>query len=186
MEDFYRKWLKQHQEDNEKARQSLNLNLIRDEEHSNNNNEDATLEDQSTSRQQSVNLDSNKILPLTPDLSKNIVYQNDKMQLYIENGTHKHQIKFRLQDHLFYIKIKLIDNSAEPPLLRDILEFLEMAFHHVLTHIRKFYKEEDHNVAFLTLYQKPMISGLNTGTYFSFFTKILFLNYYVNILSEND
>jgi len=61
------------------------------------------------------------------------------------------------------MKIRLLNPKEEPPLLRDIVEFLEVAFNHVLKEIRQFYKPEDHNIAFLTLYQEPMISGLNTG-----------------------
>jgi hypothetical protein len=29
--------------------------------------------------------------------------------------------------------------------------------------VRQFYNSEEHNVAYLTLYQQPMINGLNTG-----------------------
>ncbi len=92
-----------------------------------------------------------------------IFYRNDKLELYIEKGSHMHQQRFRLQDHIFYMKIKLVNPKKNPPLLRDILQFLEEAFNHVLRDIRRFYKPEDHNIAFLTLYQHPMINGLNTG-----------------------
>jgi len=97
------------------------------------------------------------------DIKSDLVYKNNNMELYLEKGNHIHQIKFRLQDHLFYMKIKLIDSSSEPPLLRDILQFLERGFNYILEHLKKFYNNEDHNIAFLTLHQKPMISGLNTG-----------------------
>jgi hypothetical protein len=106
---------------------------------------------------------TNQVQNVHSDLRNSIIYQNDKLQLYLEKGDHVHQIRFRLQDHLFYMKIRLLNPKKEPPLLRDIVEFLEMAFNHVLKEIRRFYKPEDHNVAFLTLFQEPMISGLNTG-----------------------
>ena len=32
-----------------------------------------------------------------------------------------------------------------------------------LESIKTFYKPEDHNVAYLTLHQEPMVNGLNTG-----------------------
>ena len=72
--------------------------------------------------------------------------------------------KFLLNNLLFYIKLRLKDPHSEPPLLRDILDFLEIAFNHILTNIKQFYNSEDHNVVFLTLFQEPMINGLNTGT----------------------
>jgi hypothetical protein len=114
----------------------------------------------------------NQNLPINTnnDLQNQIIYQNNQLQLYLEKGNHIHQIRFRLQDHLFYMKIKLINPNADPPLLRDILDFLENAFDYVLQEIRTFYKPEDHNIAFLTLFQQPMISGLNTGKNYYIFS----------------
>ncbi len=114
----------------------------------------------------------NQNLPINTnnDLRNQIIYQNNQLQLYLEKGNHIHQIRFRLQDHLFYMKIKLINPNADPPLLRDILDFLENAFDYVLQEIRTFYKPEDHNIAFLTLFQQPMISGLNTGKNYYIFS----------------
>ena len=63
-----------------------------------------------------------------PENINDIVYENDQMQLIIEKGTHLRQIKFRLEDHMFHMKIKLKDTSKKHPLLRDILQFLEIAF----------------------------------------------------------
>ena len=91
-----------------------------------------------------------------------LFYENDKFQMFIEKTNHIKQIKFRLQDHLFHMKIQL-KRGVEAPLMRDILNFLQIGFNHILTNIKKFYKAEDHNIAFLTLYQEPMINGLNTG-----------------------
>ena len=90
------------------------------------------------------------------------VYENDQLQLFIVKANHIRQKKFRLEDHMFHMKINL-KSGVEPPLLRDILNFLEIGFNHILTNIKSFYKPEDHNIAFLTLYQEPMINGLNTG-----------------------
>ena len=91
-----------------------------------------------------------------------LFYENEQLQMFIEKADHIKQIKFRLQDHLFHMKIQL-KPGVEPPLMRDILNFLEIGFNHILTNIKTFYKPEDHNIAFLTLYQEPMINGLNTG-----------------------
>ena len=49
------------------------------------------------------------------------------------------------------------------PLLRDIFDFLEKAISFILSQVKNLYNANDHNIAFLTLYQKPMINGLNTG-----------------------
>ena len=63
---------------------------------------------------------------------------------------------------MFHMKIEL-KPRVEAPLLREILSFLEIGFNHILLNLKKFYKAEDHNIAFLTLFQEPMINGLNTG-----------------------
>jgi len=93
--------------------------------------------------QQSPNVQSstNQVQNVRSDLRNQIIYQNDKLQLYLEKGDHVHQIRFRLQDHLFYMKIRLLNPKEEPPLLRDIVEFLELAFNHVLKEIRRSYKQ---------------------------------------------
>ena len=93
----------------------------------------------------------------------NIIFEDGNLQLTIEKGNHIKQRKFRLEDHLFYVKIKLKNPHSDVPLLRDILNFLEVGFDYIINEVRKFYKNEEHNIAFLTLYQQPMISGLNTG-----------------------
>jgi hypothetical protein len=148
METFYKHWLEKNKKENNQALSDLNT-------HQSNASENKVQSEEENN--------SNDVLP-TSDLRNNIIYQNNQMQLYLEKGQHQRQIRFQLQDHLYFMKIKLIDSNAEPPLLRDILDFLEQAFNHILLEVRKFYKPEDHNVAFLTLYQEPMISGLNTGT----------------------
>ena len=40
---------------------------------------------------------------------------------------------------------------------------MEIGFKYVLQSASSFYKKEDHNIAFLTLYQSPMIAALNSG-----------------------
>ena len=71
-----------------------------------------------------------------------------------------------LQDHLFYVKIRQIDANRRSPLIRDLLNFLEIGFKYVLERISKFYNKEDHNIAFLALHQSPLITALNSGLNF--------------------
>ena len=185
MDDFYRQWLTKNREENNRARQDNNLdqnnlenqiNLSRD---SSSHPEILDRRDSSTPqpgpssdnrRNRAIAMNSSPEAgpsfdnrPIATDPT-NIVYSNEKLEIFIEKGEHKRQNKFRLEVHLFYIKLRLKDPHSEPPLLRDILDFLEIAFNHILTNIKQFYNSEDHNVVFLTLFQEPMINGLNTGT----------------------
>ena len=109
------------------------------------------------------NIERNQI---RADIQQNqfpLVFENEHLKLFVEKANHLRQIRFRIEDHLFHMKITLKNPNAPAPLLRDIFEFLERAFNFILLQVKHLYNEQDHNVAFLTLFQKPMINGLNTG-----------------------
>ena len=72
--------------------------------------------------------------------------------------------KKKQKKHLFYIKIRQIDQNRRLPILTDLLKFLEIGLAHILKSIKHFYKKEDHNIAFMALHQSPMINALNSGT----------------------
>jgi hypothetical protein len=91
------------------------------------------------------------------------VFENDTIVLYVNKAFQQRQKRFRLQDTLFHIKVK-VKNNVKTPLLRELVDVLQEAFTFILKHIQTFFPKEDHNVAYLTLYQEPMINGLNTGT----------------------
>lgn len=139
MEAFYKKWLEINSDENEKA-SAVRKRLER-----------------SSSPQPSTSTQNNFKKP------SDIVFENSGLKLIVEQGIHKHQKVFRIQDHLFYFKVVPTDKTHKLPLLADVLDFLHAAFAHVLKTIKTFYKEDDHNIAYLTIYQEPMINGLNTG-----------------------
>lgn len=179
MASFYSDWLKKNKEENEKAKRRLqNSVLPTSTSTSPQPSTSATRTTQtttsnspqpSTSATPSSGLIPNKSNNQTnsnsigSDFSTNLAYENESLELIIERANHVRQKKFRLDDHLFHMKIRLKNSASPPPLLRDILEFLDRAFDYILTNIRTFYNPQDHNVAYLTLYQAPMINGLNTG-----------------------
>ena len=92
-----------------------------------------------------------------------IVYENESLRLKVQKGNFKRQRLFRLQDHLFKFKVVQKTTQADLPLLTELFDFLHAALMHVLESIKTFYKPEDHNIAYLTLHQEPMVNGLNTG-----------------------
>ena len=109
---------------------------------------------------------TDNVVPQTsavPQQPSDIVYKTDALKLVVEKGSFKRQKNFRLQDHLFYFKIVSKKPNESLPLLTDLYDFLHAALLHVLESIKTFYKPEDHNVAYLTLHQEPMVNGLNTG-----------------------
>ena len=91
-----------------------------------------------------------------------IIYESPQLMLIVEKGIHKRQRVFRLDDHMYYFKI-VPKGHTGMPLLSEMLDFLHSGFIHVLTELKRFYKPTDYNICYMTLFQKPMINGLNTG-----------------------
>ena len=100
-----------------------------------------------------------------------IIYENESMKMIVEKTGFKRQKIFRLQDHLFKFKIVQKKKSESLPQIDDLFDFLHAALLHILESIKTFYNAEDHNVAYLTLHQDPMVNGLNTGL-----KTVLFIN----------
>ena len=147
MEDFYKKWFKKNQQ------------RLRGGQ---------TSPERSTSPQPGPShTRDDSVLESLDDPTK-IIYENDSLKLVVDKGTFKKQKIFRLQDHLFHFRIVFKKPNEQLPLLSDIYDFLHAALLHVLESIKSFYRPEDHNIAYLTLHQEPMINGLNTGSYASF------------------
>ena len=77
---------------------------------------------------------------------------------------HQRQRNFRIEDHIYFIKIRL-KPGKEAPFMIDILKALEEGFNYILNNLRRFYDTTHHNLAYMTFYQEPMINGLNTGPF---------------------
>lgn len=107
--------------------------------------------------------DSNEPEVSVVETPSDITYENDTFKLIVEKGFHKRQKRFRLEDHMFYFKVVPKNSKSQLPKLSDILDFLHAGFLHLLDSIKTFYEPNDKNIAYLTLFQEPMINGLNTG-----------------------
>ena len=91
-----------------------------------------------------------------------IIYETDSLKLIVEKSPFRRQKVFRVQDHLFKFKV-VQKKDKRPILLSELFDFLHAALTHVLESIKSFYDPQDHNIAYLTLHQDPMVNGLNTG-----------------------
>lgn len=107
--------------------------------------------------------ESNKVQETDSDESATkLSYENDTLKLIVIQVDHKQEKRFRLQDHLFNLKI--VPKTNQMPKLANILVFLHAAFLFIINKIKKFYKPEDRNIAFMTVYQSEITNGLNTGS----------------------
>jgi len=116
MEDFYKAWHKLQKntakvEENQKADTGTDLN-----------EDNLTKSDDNTKEK---------------DISK-IVFESPDLKLVIEKSFLKRQKVFRLEDHLFHVKV-IPKKDSEPPLITDILDFLHAGLIHILDEIKSFY-----------------------------------------------
>ena len=160
MSSFYKEWLRRNDEENLEALQEQVLPPTQTLRPSTSKETKVT---QATTSNRNI---SEKELPINESIlhqQTDIVFENDKLKLIVEKGTFQRQKRFRLQDHLFYMKVKVKNKNDPIPFLKDLFDFLQNGLLHVMQNIKNFYNSRDENLAFLTLYQQPMVTGLNSG-----------------------
>ena len=162
MEEFYRNWFKKDSERrNRRARKDVatvgGADTVSSSTSSDSNR------DRSADMGAHPGASTSSSSVIVPQEPSQIVYENDFLRLKVEKKSFKKQKFFRLQDHLFNFKVEAKKSHESLPLLSDIFDFLHAALTHVLESIKTFYKPDDHNIAYLTLHQEPMVNGLNTG-----------------------
>ena len=98
-----------------------------------------------------------------PASQTDIIFETNELQMIIEKGAFQRQKRFRFQDHLFYVKIRLKNENQPIPFLKDLLDFIHDGLIYLMETIKRFYNEKDENICYLTLHQNPMVIGLNSG-----------------------
>ena len=89
------------------------------------------------------------------------VFENDEIAVYIKKSFHNRQVKFRLQDSMYHIKVKTKQDSNKP-LLFNLLDIFERAFTFILKNLQTYYNKTDINEIYLTLFQDNFLNGLNS------------------------
>lgn len=165
MESFYKKWLEKNKDDNLKAKAKLSLIKKHGQKEKTNKpvpgsshqllqqNEELVIQSEPITLQE---LEINE--RPTYNSQSDIIFDKDGLQLIVEKAMFQRQKNFNLQDHLFYLKIKMINAERDKPLIKDLLVFFEIGLRYILHHIKRFYKKEDHNIAYLVLYQVNYLS----------------------------
>lgn len=111
------------------------------------------------------------------------IFENDALIVFIEKTIHQRLKKFQFLDNLFQIKI--LTKNDKPPFLKDLLQTFDELFKFIIDHVKTFFNKEDHNAAYLTLCQDPMVNGINTGNSLrntsEHFFKLLQITYFDNM-----
>lgn len=164
----YSNWLKlkQQSRDNERTDNepstSSDANNQNEPEQQSENEVQMETESENENRNENEN-DRNEVFYQFPIDSHNEikVFENDEISVYIKKSFHNRQVRFRLQDSMFNIKVRPKQDSNKP-LLFNLLEVFERAFTFILKHLQSFYSDQDINEMYLTLYQNNFLNGLNS------------------------
>lgn len=68
---------------------------------------------------------------------KTPLYENDHLEVYVVKDYLKRQKIFKLDDHLYTIKIEV--KKGHPPLLISLLDILKESFEYMINTIKNFY-----------------------------------------------
>ena len=130
---FCSKWLQNNKKENNKVLQSSTSTDISDEETS--------------------SLIGDGVEPTSPN---EISYENNEFRLIVKTAPLRRAKKFKLEDRQFTVLVEPKTQRTDPPLL-DILQFLEEGFKTILLKIKQFFDPNEHRIAYLTIYQEPMV-----------------------------
>lgn len=138
-------------------------NLNQNQNNSINNSDNTNDTNESEAVNETLNNQINLNHPLSFDQNGELkFFENNSLIVYVQKSMHQRRTKFRLQDSLFKIKIEQ-KNSNDHLLLKDLLDVFDVALKFVLQNIKTFFDSANHHIVYLTLYQDPMVNGLNTG-----------------------
>jgi hypothetical protein len=91
------------------------------------------------------------------------IYENNEFELFIRKDRHKRLRRFRLQDTVYHIQIKLKNPNTSHPLLLNLLDLFKKLFYFILKNLQNFYDKDSHNDVYMAIFQPPMESSLNVG-----------------------
>ncbi len=124
------------------------------------------------SSQQRINNDSdeagepqNKRIRLNEEnlLSGTDIYEDQFAMFNIKRATFKRNLRFGVDDHLYNLNVT--GRRRQPPLVSNIAKGLKSALIRLLIDLKKMYDEKNHHQVFVTVIEKNITSGLNSGNY---------------------
>jgi hypothetical protein len=90
------------------------------------------------------------------------VFENENFTVFIQKQDHQRQKVFRLDDHLFVLRIKL-KNHKKPPLLSSIRDIIESTMTVMVDDLKNHYNPNESNLIYVTLKQPGMQNALRSG-----------------------
>ena len=90
------------------------------------------------------------------------VFENEDFSVFIQKQDHQRQKVFRLDDHLFVMRVKL-KNHKKPPFLSSIRDIIEQTMTVMVDDLKNHYNPAERNLIYVTIKQPGMQNALRSG-----------------------
>ncbi len=89
-----------------------------------------------------------------------LIYQDDKVLVYVKQVKHKKRSRYEIEDHLFNITVKAKKRDKKAPLLINIDEAIDQALVKILDNLKAKYPSGQNRQIYLTVIEKGILNGL--------------------------
>jgi G:T-mismatch repair DNA endonuclease (very short patch repair protein) len=93
-----------------------------------------------------------------------MVYTDENVSVSIRRAEHRQERLFRLEDQLYDINVEPREEGSRPPLL-SLLDVILEAIEKVILKLQQQYDDTSRRQIYLTITDKDLVNGLNTGNY---------------------
>jgi hypothetical protein len=93
--------------------------------------------------------------------SETKVFENEDFSLFIQKQEHQRQKVFRLEDHLFVMRVKLKNHKKRPPLLRSVRKIIEETMSVMVEDLKSHYDPQEQNIVYVTIKQPGICCKYN-------------------------
>ncbi len=93
------------------------------------------------------------------------IYTDDVYIAHVKAVSHRRRTRYSLSDHIFDLKIRPKDSRRKPYLI-NLEEIIGDALINILDRLKRAYKATiDYNQVYITVIEKHIIKGINSGNY---------------------
>jgi hypothetical protein len=99
-----------------------------------------------------------------PFQKEKLIVINKDIEIKVRNISHKREIRFGAEDHLFDLRAYSRNNRKEPSIL-SVEAVIQKGLLYVVNQLRDYYKAKDNVQIYGTILQGNLLKALNTGNY---------------------
>ncbi len=118
-----------------------------------------------SSSSSSIDNDPNKRARVGDPFEKGAtVFRDSNVKISAKSVAHKRFTRFAVKDHLYNLTISNM-SPGEEPLVLNISKALKNAIKNILDSLRPIYGKDLHHQVYITVIEKKILHGLNSGNY---------------------